>query len=178
MVKHKISKFTLIEILVVVAILVILVSIGIVSALKVTKKTAETRAHAEIKMIMAACEAYTTHFRGYPINDTSGNLVDVNFIQHLSKVRVNANSRHFSSDKRPMFIDFKITDMKLSSDNYDSFNVGSVSAIDPFDTVYKISLDKDVFVIKSAGVDQDFDTDDDLVYSRKINRSTIITYRP
>jgi Tfp pilus assembly protein PilE len=144
---YKKQNFTLIEIMFVVGILVILIGISWVAGNKILRKSAENQTKAEVTMIHKACEAYNVRFDGLPsTSDTT-----VNFINYLSKVR--PGSTTYSGTKRPMFVDFRKSNINLDNDSYDAISGGATIASDPYDQEYKYVYNSGAFYIYSAGVD-------------------------
>lgn len=131
--------FTLIEILFVVTILIILIGIGMVSAGKLIRSSADTQIKAEIKMIQSAVEAYKVRWGDYPTS--TANQVD--FAQYLSKVspHVVYVTDTNAPRQRKMLIDLKV----FNGDNiknagytqsYHGASIPSVTLRDPYDNVY------------------------------------------
>ena len=61
--------FTLIELLIVIAIILILISIALPNFLEAQIRAKLTRATAELRTLMAALESYQIDFRRYPLDD-------------------------------------------------------------------------------------------------------------
>jgi general secretion pathway protein G len=68
------QAFTLIELLIVIAIIAVLASLVLAAAGSVQKKGARSRAEAEIKAVEAALESYKSDNGDYPSNSASGSL--------------------------------------------------------------------------------------------------------
>lgn len=71
--KNKTSAFTLIELLIVIAIIAVLASLVLGAAGSVQKKGARSRAEAEIAAIGAALESYKADNGDYPSNSSKAN---------------------------------------------------------------------------------------------------------
>jgi type II secretion system protein G len=71
--KTKTSAFTLIELLIVIAIIAVLAGLVLGAAGNVQKKGARSRAEAEIAAIGAALESYKADNGDYPSNSTTAN---------------------------------------------------------------------------------------------------------
>jgi len=63
------KAFTLIELLIVIAIILILISIALPNFLEAQIRAKLTRASAELRTLMAALESYQIDFRHYPLDD-------------------------------------------------------------------------------------------------------------
>ncbi|MCM8538813.1 MAG: hypothetical protein NE328_00910 [Lentisphaeraceae bacterium] len=144
-------KFTLIELMFVVAILVILIGISWVAGTKVLRNQAKQKTKAEITMLVAAVKQYKDRFGSFP--DVQGPL---NFAEYLSKVQPNSGW----SGKRPMFVDFKKNNINISPDpdpvTYDNDNAGTTTVQDPYEQDYIYVHDpslEETFLIYSSGLD-------------------------
>lgn len=72
--KNRISAFTLIEMLTVMAIIAVIASLVVAVAGMVNQKAAKARAEGEIHAISAACESYKADNGSYPQNDDTDDL--------------------------------------------------------------------------------------------------------
>lgn len=72
--KRKNAGFTLIEIMVVIAILGILASLGVGSYFSSQKKSRDSRRKADLRNVATALETYFNDFNGYPDDDGSGGM--------------------------------------------------------------------------------------------------------
>lgn len=71
---NKGKGFTLLELLIVIALIGILVSIGVVSYSQAQKKTRDSRREGDLKSLQAAYEQYNSDWGAYPFdNSTSSN---------------------------------------------------------------------------------------------------------
>lgn len=68
------DAFTLIELLIVIAIIAILAALVLAAAGGVQKKSARSRAESEISAVAAALESYKADNGDYPSNNASGSL--------------------------------------------------------------------------------------------------------
>ena len=143
-------KFTLIELMFVVAILVILIGISWVAGTKVLRGQAESKTKAEIKMLVSAMHQYKDRFGSFP--DVKGTL---NFGEYLSKVQPNTTG-WTSGKPRPMFIDYTKNNINVSNTAYDDPNATETIILDPYELEYVYIFDStedDTFLIYSAGLD-------------------------
>ena len=155
--RYKKLKFTLVELMFVVAILVILIGISWVAGTKVLRSQAKQKTKAEIKMLVSAMHQYKERFGSFPPSaNYNGPL---NFGEYLSKVQPNAG---WSSGNRPMFIDFTKNNFNVSITSYDDPNAGSTTIRDPYEQdyiyIYSHSDEPDKFLIYSVGLDGDEET--------------------
>lgn len=127
-------KFTLIELMFVVAILVILIGISWVAGTKVLRSQAKSKTKAEIKMIVSAIQQYKDRFGAMP--EDSGTAADLDFAEYLSSVQPGAGW----TGKRPMFIDYKKNNIAVDNDNYDHTDAGTAGPtklFDPYENAYQ-----------------------------------------
>jgi general secretion pathway protein G len=82
------AAFTLIELLIVIAIIAILASIVLAAAGSVQKKSARSRAQTEIAAMAAALENYKADNGDYPVNSNTGSLTLVTTLMPTNGSRV------------------------------------------------------------------------------------------
>ena len=161
------SKFTLVELMFVVAVLVILIGLGVSMGSKTLRKSAEQQSKAEIKMIISAVKAYKARYGDLP-NSVNG---EVDFAEYFSKV--SPHSAWVNSDgtprKREMFIDIHSANFNaVNKSGYEytmSFHgatIPQVSLNDPYDNTYVYEVSGDVFNVYSVGIDGVKNTSDDV----------------
>ena len=156
---NKRNKITLIELMFVVGVLVILISISWTVGTKVIRAQTDQKTRAEIKMLVEAVELYKIRYGSYPANDTSESPHPLSFAETLSNTRADGSW----SGKRPMYIDYKKADLKVSNDNYDASSATSTRALDPYGNTYLYYHDSvnDRFYIWSVGRDEADSSSDD-----------------
>ncbi len=143
--------FTLIELLFVITILVILISISWVAAKHVFDKQRIRKTQGEIKLLVTAVENYKIRYGSYPANDTSETPHPLSFGEKLSDVVPGSGW----NGKRPMYINFKRKDIKVSNDLYDDSNATKTKVLDPLENTYLYYHDTatDRYYIWSIGKD-------------------------
>lgn len=139
-------KFTLIELMFVVAILVILIGIGFVAGTKTLRSQAKTKTKAEIKILETACHQYMDRYSNFP--DISGKEIEFNFCEYLAKIPPIAE---YTGD-RYFFIDFK----------RDNINLKNWTAQDPYEQPYMYKYVNGIIKIWSVGLDGVNNTADDI----------------
>jgi type II secretion system protein G len=82
------GAFTLIELLIVMAIIAILASLVLAAAGSVQKKGARSRAEGEIKAVEAALESYKSDNGDYPTNSSSGSAVLITALMPTNGTKV------------------------------------------------------------------------------------------
>lgn len=140
------SRFTLIELLFVIAILVILISIGFAVGTKTLRKQAEVKTRAEIKILVTACHQYKDRYGNFP--DITSNEIPFNFCEHLAKIPVTPSY----NGNRYFFIDFK----------RHNINLNNWTAQDPYEQNYMYKYDHGIINIWSVGLDGENNTEDDI----------------
>jgi general secretion pathway protein G len=95
--RHRITRamppaFTLIEILVVVAVITILAGITIGTLGGVNEKASRDRAKAEVAAISSALEAYRAEFGSYPTPLNSSNVPHTNIAGYLPAEKIQATN--------------------------------------------------------------------------------------
>jgi len=167
------SKFTMIELMFVIAIVVVLMGISWVAGTKVLRAQVKAKTKAEITLISAAVTQYKTRWGSYP-NEAA--YRDVDFTDYLSKVKPNSGW----TGARPMYIDFKAADiirayrisnnlgLQVEGDNGNtkvtySPNDSGDYLLDPYENPYLYFTDDDAngnpirFTIVSIGADGKMD---------------------
>ena len=159
------NRFTLIEIMFVVGILVILIGIGGIAGSKAIRKQMEVQTKAEITMLKAAVRQYKTRWGEYPVQTSDTKF---SFAEYLSKVSPTSSTW---TGVRPMYIDYKSSNMAISNDNYNIVNAISTKVLDPYEQCYYYLTDNVDgvavrFLIYSVGRDGDqVNSDPDDPYS-------------
>jgi type II secretion system protein G len=82
------GAFTLIELLIVMAIIAILASLVLAAAGSVQKKGARSRAEGEIKAVEAALESYKSDNGDYPSNSLPGSAVLITALMPTNRTKV------------------------------------------------------------------------------------------
>ena len=146
------KTFTLVEMMVVMAIMIILFAIGTVAFNKAYDAADIKKCKAELAQLKSAIEMYRDRHGSYPVEASDSSF---NFAEHLSKVVV-GDTRW--SGKRPMYIKFTEAGFDIDEDageNYDDLSPGSFSVYDPWGNDYLYSYDSasDAFVVASSGAD-------------------------
>ena len=134
------KKFSLMEMLIVMAIMMLLFSIGVVAFGKAASKAEITQCKSELAQLKSAIEMYRDRWGGYPATGEAGvdTGIDFEFAAHLSKVAVGDSRFGTASEKRPMFIDYNKVGFDIDTDGsaaYDDVGTAGDTAYDEF-TVY------------------------------------------
>jgi type II secretion system protein G len=87
--RRRVSAFTLIEILVVVAIIAILALIVVPNYLEATVRARASRARADLRVVAGALEAYAVDRNAYPPNDGSLNVIPVELTTPVAYLSTN-----------------------------------------------------------------------------------------
>lgn len=122
------KKFTLMEILFVIAILVIIMGIGLASGTKVLRKQTEAQRNAEIIMIKSAIEQYKLRWGIYPFTSSG----EIDFAKQLSPIssKVDMNGDGSVDDK-----DWEMRPLWLEQLNHDWTYI-----LDPYEERYQIEV--------------------------------------
>ena len=148
------KKFSLMEMLIVMAIMMLLFSIGVVAFSSAASKSEIVQCKSEIAQLKAAIEMYRDRWGFYPYG-TADYTADFDFAEHLSKGAV-GDSR-LGTGKRKMFIDYNKAgfDTENSTDYDDVTPASETYLVDPWGTYYIYSYDADTdnFIVVSPGPD-------------------------
>ncbi len=68
--------FTLIELMIVIAIIIILAAIAIPNYLKMTERARKASIESDLKSVATALESYSTDWGGYPVENDNKNVYD------------------------------------------------------------------------------------------------------
>ncbi len=102
------SGFTLVEMIIVIAVILILVALMIGLIQVVTDKAYYTKTEAVVKMLDDACKSYKLQFNVYPPNDKGDSRCFHYYLGQERTIKLDKDSGIVT--KRPPFIEFK-TDM-------------------------------------------------------------------
>ena len=154
------SFFTLVEMMLVLAIIAISFGLGTAMFTKATEQSEITLAKSQIASLVSAVEMYKDRWGSYPA--PSGTDLDqinevFNFGQWLSKVAPISSLNNGWTGKRPMFVKFKELGFEVGNENYDDATTSNTTLYDPWGSPYGYSYDGGTksFIVYSIGTYDD-----------------------
>jgi len=150
--------FTLVELLVTIAIIAILAGILLPAVVGAFKKASEAQSRAEVKSLETAFKQYYAEYGRFPFDSGTagdkvygkvsgyGNADNANIVRVLRSVDGVGNAAHINNPRRIVFLE--VNERSLDSDNF----------VDPWGWQYIIGIDTDfdntVNFTGGAGVDK------------------------
>jgi prepilin-type N-terminal cleavage/methylation domain-containing protein len=151
------SFFTLVEMMLVLAIIAILFGLGTAMFTKATEQSEITLAKSQIASLVSAVEMYKDRWGSYPAPGGTASIDSVNnafnFGQWLSKVAPISSLNNGWTGKRPMFVKFKELGFEVGNENYDDATTTETTLYDPWGSPYGYSYNSltQSFIIYSIG---------------------------
>lgn len=165
------NKFTLVELMFVVAVLVILIGISWVAGAKVLRNQTVSKTKAEIKIIRSAIMQYSERHNNSipPYSDGYSGPFDI--AEWLSAVSPQAtwkDAEQINHIPRKMFIEAHRHNIKVTVPDYDwtipsGKTISNCKIQDPYEQDYIYRRTGNTFKIISPGLDGIIDTEDDVI---------------